>query len=71
MLALIFSALVQRKAVSSLFADGFQFYRLQGEQASIVRLVTAFNTQEADVTAFIEAARRYCVQNFPILEAKV
>ncbi len=49
----------------------YQFYRLQGEQASIVRLVTAFNTQEADVTAFIEAARRCCVQNFPIFEAKV
>jgi hypothetical protein len=35
MLALIFSALVQRKAVSSLLADGFQFYRWQGEQAQL------------------------------------
>lgn len=48
------------KTVSQgLFAEGFQFYRREREDSTIVRLVTAFNTRETDVTAFIEAARRY------------
>jgi threonine aldolase len=47
-------------AIKGLLAEGFQFYRLQGENSTIVRLVTSFNTKEEDVTAFLEAARRYC-----------
>ncbi|GAC1464391.1 MAG: hypothetical protein NVSMB70_10440 [Chamaesiphon sp.] len=46
--------------IEGLFADGFQFYRWEpGEQVSIVRLVTAFNTRVEDVTAFLEAAQSY------------
>lgn len=44
--------------ILSLLADGFVFYRWQSEASSIVRLVTAFNTEYADVKAFIEAAQR-------------
>lgn len=45
--------------ISSLLADGFQFYRWGQENSSTVRLVTAFNTQENDVTAFLKAANCY------------
>lgn len=45
--------------IQGLLADGFQFYRWEGEGSTILRLVTAFNTKEADITAFIEAARLY------------
>ncbi len=48
------------KTVSQgLLTEGFQFYCREGENSTIIRLVTAFNTIETDVTAFIEAARRY------------
>ena len=42
--------------ITRLLADGFQFYRWEGEPSTIVRLVTAFNTKEEDITALIEAA---------------
>lgn len=45
--------------ISGLLADGFNFYRWGGEDSSTVRLVTAFNTQETDVTALIAAANHY------------
>ncbi len=45
--------------IQGLYADGFQFYRWEGEGSTIVRLVTAFNTREQDVAAFIETAKRY------------
>lgn len=45
--------------IQGLFADGFSFYRWPGEGARLVRLVTAFNTLEADVDAFIASARRH------------
>jgi threonine aldolase len=45
--------------IQGLYAEGFQFYRWEGEASTIVRLVTAFNTKEEDVTAFIAAAKRY------------
>ncbi len=57
--------------IQSLLADGFQFYRWEGENSTIVRLVTAFNTQEGDVSAFVEAARRHCCEGFPAFESKV
>ena len=45
--------------IEGLIADGFQFYRWEGEQSTTLRLVTAFNTREEDVTAFLESARYY------------
>lgn len=45
--------------IEGLLADGFRFYRWAGEEASLVRLVTAFNTQEAHVEALIQSAHRY------------
>jgi threonine aldolase len=45
--------------IQGLFADGFSFYRWPGEGARLVRLVTAFNTKESDVDAFIASARRH------------
>lgn len=42
--------------IEKLIADGFQFYR--GEDSTL-RLVTAFDTQETDVDAFVEATRAY------------
>jgi len=46
--------------ISGLMAEGFQFYRWQqGEDFTTVRLVTAFNTKEEDVTALIQAAKTY------------
>jgi threonine aldolase len=48
------------KTVSQrLLTEDFQFYCRERKDSTIVRLVTAFNTRETDVTAFIEAARRY------------
>lgn len=47
-------------AIAGLLADGFQFYRWQGEHSTTVRLVTAFNTKEADVTAFIKSLSSWC-----------
>ncbi|HAX75371.1 MAG TPA: hypothetical protein DCY88_05970, partial [Cyanobacteria bacterium UBA11372] len=45
--------------IQGLYGEGFQFYRWEGEGSTIVRLVTAFNTREEDVAAFIETAKRY------------
>lgn len=42
--------------IEKLIADGFSFYRGDGNS---LRLVTAFDTQEADVDAFIAATRTY------------
>ena len=55
--------------ISGLLSDGFHFYRWGGEHATILRLVTAFNTKEADVTAFIEAARQYSYERFSTVES--
>lgn len=49
--------------ISGLLANGFYFYRWGGEDSTTVRLVTAFNTCEADVTAFL-AASRALISNF-------
>lgn len=40
--------------IKKLLAKGFQFYRWEGEDATTLRLVTAFNTKEEDVDAFIK-----------------
>lgn len=54
--------------ISGLLTDGFQFYRWEGEHSTMLRLVTAFNTSEADVDALIKAARRYSKENSSALE---
>ncbi len=45
-------------AIEGLFAAGFQFYRWGPEDRPEVRLVTAFNTAEADVEALLAVAAR-------------
>lgn len=42
-----------------LLADGFKFYPWAAGGPDCIRLVTAFNTSEQDITALIEATRRY------------
>lgn len=44
--------------IVGLFAAGAQFYRWQGAASTCVRLVTAWNTSEADVELFLETASR-------------
>ncbi len=44
--------------IEGLVAAGFGFYRWGGEGSTTLRLVTAFNTREEDVAAFVAAARR-------------
>ncbi len=42
--------------IAGLIADGFGFYRWEGEHSTIVRLVTAFDTKAESVDALIKAA---------------
>ena len=49
---------VTRELIDALHDDGFQFYDNRWGEG-VIRLVTAFNTPEAHVDAFIEAARRH------------
>ncbi len=49
-------------AIRGLQADGFQFYRWLGEGQTLLRLVTAFDTKEADVAAFIASAERHAAR---------
>jgi threonine aldolase len=44
-------------AIEALAAAGFGFYRWGGPASSCLRLVTAFDTREADVEALIAGAR--------------
>jgi len=50
---------VPESVVAAVLAEGFQFYRWDSETGCTVRLVTAFNTREADVIAFVEAVKRH------------
>lgn len=50
-----------RPVIEGLWADGFQFYDGRWEP-NVVRLVTAFNTREEHVDAFIAAAARHAEQ---------
>lgn len=43
--------------IEALFAKGFHFYRWDGPQGNCVRLVTAFDTVQEDVDAFLTTAR--------------
>lgn len=45
--------------IRGLFADGFQFYRWDNETSTVIRLVTAFDTESAAVDAFLASARRH------------
>jgi threonine aldolase len=49
-------------AIRGLNADGFEFYRWLGEDKTLLRLVTAHNTKEADVAAFIASAKRHAAR---------
>jgi threonine aldolase len=49
-------------AIRGLNADGFQFYRWLGEDKTRLRLVTAHDTKEADVAAFIASAKRHAAR---------
>ena len=58
-------ALLPESMIQGLYAKGFQFYRWEGEDATIVRLVTAFNTKEEDVKAFLETAKAHATPAYP------
>jgi threonine aldolase len=45
--------------IGGLLGDGFRFYRWPDEASRCIRLVTAFDTAEAEIDAFLAAARRH------------
>ncbi len=45
--------------INGVLADGFKFYRWQGESSNTIRIVTAFDTKEEDVNAFLESVKRH------------
>ncbi len=47
------------QVIEGLLADGFQFYRWEGEASTTIRLVTAFNTRVEFVMALIEGVKRH------------
>lgn len=51
-------ARLSNSMIEGLRAKGFSFYDWPGEDRSTIRLVTAFNTQPEDATAFVAEARR-------------
>jgi len=55
---------VTESVIAAVLAEGFQFYRWDSEAGCTVRLVTAFNTQEADVIALVEAVKRHYSSDF-------
>jgi threonine aldolase len=44
--------------IEGLRANGFEFYDWPGEERSVIRLVTAFNTTKEDAQAYVAQARR-------------
>lgn len=56
---------LEEPVIRGLLADGFQFYRWLDETSRCVRLVTAFNTEQADVETFLAAARRHAIGASP------
>lgn len=56
-----------QQVIVGLLNDGFKFYRWDGEDSTTVRLVTAFNTQQEDVTAFLEAAQAHCTRHLSLI----
>jgi threonine aldolase len=55
---------VPESVIAAVLAEGFQFYRWESETGCTVRLVTAFNTQESDVMAFVESVKRHQSSDF-------
>jgi threonine aldolase len=53
--------------IAALLADGFQFYFQPGTETAIARLVTAFNTQASDVTAFVQAVHAHSNSSIPLI----
>ncbi len=49
-------------AVRGLEGDGFRFYRWLGEDKQRLRLVTAFNSNPADIDAFIASAKHHAAK---------
>lgn len=49
------------RAIGALLADGFQFYRWLDERSTTIRLVTTFDTREADIAALVDAVRRHAL----------
>ncbi len=49
-------------AIRGLTADGYHLNRWLGEDKSLVRLVTAHDTKEADVGAFLASAKRHAAR---------
>jgi threonine aldolase len=45
--------------IAGLERDGFGFYRWPGPDPTLLRLVTAFDTEPAQVDAFLASARRH------------
>jgi threonine aldolase len=56
-----------QQVIVGLLNDGFKFYRWDGEDSTTVRLVTAFNTQQEDVTAFLEAAQAHSTRHLSLI----
>ncbi|GAB1538231.1 low specificity L-threonine aldolase [Scytonema sp. NUACC21] len=52
--------------IVGLLNEGFKFYRWDGEDSTIVRLVTAFNTTEEAIAAFFNAAQARCFEHLPL-----
>jgi threonine aldolase len=48
--------------IAGLEADGFQFYRWEGPGSTLLRLVTAFDTDPAHVEAFLTRARGHATR---------
>ena len=55
---------IPKSVINSLRDDGFQFYLWQEETLPIIRLVTAFNTKNEDVDAFLKSVKRHSVVDF-------
>ncbi|MGE5658736.1 MAG: threonine aldolase family protein [Actinomycetota bacterium] len=58
-------------AIAALLAEGFQFYRWESETGSTIRLVTAFNTKEEEIMAFVETVKRFSPQAEEVLSLNV
>jgi threonine aldolase len=54
----VFAELPER-VIGALLADGFRFYRWPDERSSTIRLVTAFDARDSDISALIEATGRH------------
>lgn len=56
--------------ISALEKFGFRFYRWEGVNSNLLRLVTAFNTRQDDVERLIQAARNASTENHPAITTR-